>query len=139
MRMFALVSAALTSTCLVLAGCDDPNAQAVQGTIHMAPGTERPIGGSDALFITARPAGVEGGPPLAVLKMVGVKLPATYRIGQEDVIQPGTWFRGKIEVRAVLRKSGFVGAPVKGDMDSPTVGPVEPGASGVDLELRPVP
>lgn len=139
MRVPALLSTVMLAACLGVVGCDDPDTQAVQGTIRFAPGSERTIGGSDALFITARPAGSQGGPPLAVLKMVGVKPPVAYRIGQDDVVMPGTWFRGKIEVRAVLRKSGFVGAPVKGDMDSPPAGPVEPGARGVDLELRPVP
>ncbi len=139
MRVPALLSAALLFVALGASGCDDPDTQTVQGTIRFAPGSERALGGSDALFITARPAGSQGGPPLAVLKMVGVKPPVAYRIGQDDVVMPGTWFRGKIEVRAVLRKSGFVGAPVKGDLDSPPSRPVEPGAKGVDLELRPVP
>ena len=139
MRLLACFPALLVASVLGLAGCDDPAAQAVQGTIRFAPGAERAIGGSDALFITARPAGAAGGPPIAVLKMVGVKPPVAYAIGQDDVMVPGTWFRGKLEVKAVLRKSGFATAPVKGDCDSPVVGPVEPGAKGVDLELRPVP
>lgn len=139
MRILALLPILLVSSALLLTACDDPDLHSVQGTIRFAPGTERVIGGSDALFITARPAGAKGGPPLAVLKMVGVTLPTTYRISQEDVVMPGTWFRGKMEIKAVLRKSGFATAPVKGDLDSPLVGPVEPGAKGVDLELRPAP
>lgn len=139
MRVPALFLAASTALALALAGCDDPDLHTVQGTIRFAPGAERVLGGSDALFITARPAGGKGGPPLAVLKMVGVKLPVAYRIGQDDVVMPGTWFRGKLEVRAVLRKSGFVGAPMKGDLDSALSPPVEPGAKGVDLELGPIP
>lgn len=136
MRLPAIATAIVLG--LALGGCDDPDAQAVQGTIRFAPGSERRLGGSDALFITARPVGDAKAPPLAVLKMVGVQPPVAYRIGQEDVMMPGTWFRGKVEVKAVLRKSGFVGAPVKGDLDSKPVGPVEPGAKGVDLELGPI-
>lgn len=139
MRLPVLRSLVALACAAGLAGCEDPDAQTIRGTVRFAPGQARTLGGSDALFITARPAGDAKGPPLAVLKMVGVQPPAEYRIGQEDVIQPGTWFRGKIEVRAVLRKSGFVSAPVKGDLESAPAGPVEPGAKGVDLELRPIP
>jgi hypothetical protein len=137
MRLPAL---ALAFVCaLASPGCDDPDAQVVQGTIRVAPGAERPIGGSETLFITARPAGAKGGPPLAVLKVVGMTFPTTYRIGQEDVVMPGSWFRGKVEIRAVLRRSGFVSAPAKGDLESAPSAAVEPGAKGVDLELAPAP
>ena len=120
-----------------LAGCDESDPQAVRGMIRLAPGTGQRLGASDALFITARAAGQAGGPPLAVVKMVGMTFPAAYSIGQEDVMMPGTWFRGKVEIKAVLRKSGFVSMPATGDLEGRASGAVEPGAQGVDIELGP--
>ena len=52
-------------------------------------------------------------------------------------MMPGTWFRGKLEIKASLRKSGFVGIPTKQDLAGTATLTVEPGAKGVDIELRP--
>jgi len=120
-----------------LSGCDDPDAQAVRGTVRLAPAVQAKIGGSDALFVIAREAGKQGGPPLAVIKMVGMSFPAEYRLSQEDVMMPGAWFRGKLEIKATLRKSGFVGMPTKHDLAGNAAAAVEPGAKGVDIELTP--
>jgi hypothetical protein len=120
-----------------LSGCDDPDAQAIQGTVRLAPGVQAKIGGSDALFVIAREAGKKDGPPLAVLKMVGMSFPAEYRLSQEDVMMPGAWFRGKLAIKATLRKSGFVGMPTKHDLAGNASATVEPGAKGVDIELAP--
>lgn len=137
MRLASLPFSLLLAGAALVAGCDDPDAQAVRGTVRLAPGVQAQVGGSDALFITARAAGQAGGPPLAVLKVVGMSFPATYRLAQEDVMMPGTWFRGKMIVKAQLRKSGFVGIPAKGDLEGEVATAVEPGAQGVDIELRP--
>lgn len=134
-----LASLLVVST-LMLSGCDDPDAQSVQGEVRLAPGSHGgSVGASDALFISARPAGQKGGPPLAVLKIVGMRFPVTYKLGQEDVVIPGNWFRGKVDVRASLHKSGFVSVDVPGDLQGGAKEAVEPGAKGVDIELAPAP
>lgn len=118
-------------------GCDDPDSQAVRGVVTLSPEVKAKIGSSDALFVVARPAGTKEGPPLAVIKMVGMSFPAEYRLAQEDVMMPGAWFRGKLDIKASLRKSGFVGVPTKHDLAGSAKAAVEPGTKGVDIELAP--
>ncbi|MDB5097322.1 MAG: c-type cytochrome biosis protein CcmI [Cyanobacteria bacterium RYN_339] len=127
--------AALAAIAISICGCDDGGAHAVAGTITLAPDRMAKMGASDTLFILARPAGEKGGPPLAVLKMVGMKFPLKYELGQEDVLMPGKFFTGKVEVQAVLRRSGIATLPVPGDVRGVHAQPVEPGAKGVDIAL----
>lgn len=123
---------AVAAACL--SGCDSGGAQEVAGVVRLAPGTEFQVQESDALFITARAPGAEG-PPLAVVKMLGVKFPVKYTIGQDDVMIPGTWFRGPVEVRATLRRSGFINIPTPVDLAGQTRDPVVPGSREVNVEL----
>jgi cytochrome c-type biogenesis protein CcmH len=133
--MHKTFKAALAAIAICLIGCDDGGAHAVAGTITLAPDRMAKLGASDTLFILARPAGEKNGPPLAVLKMVGIKFPLKYELGQEDVLMPGKFFSGKVEVQAVLRKSGIATLPVPGDVRGVHAQPVEPGAKGVDIVL----
>lgn len=127
--------AALAAIAINLTGCDDGGAHAVAGTITLAPERVAKLGASDTLFILARPADQPNGPPLAVLKMVGMKFPLKYELGQEDVLMPGKFFTGKVQVQAVLRKSGIATLPVPGDVRGVHAQAVEPGAKDVDIAL----
>jgi hypothetical protein len=127
--------AALAAIAISSAGCDDGSAHAVSGTITLPPERVAKLGASDTLFILARPAGQQAGPPLAVLKMVGMKFPLHYELGQEDVLMPGKFFTGQVQVQAVLRKSGIATLPVPGDVRGAYGKPVEPGAKNVDIAL----
>jgi hypothetical protein len=120
---------------LALLGCDALGNNAVSGTISLPAERQAKLGASDTLFIVARPAGEAGGPPLAVLKIVGMRFPLQYSLGQEDVLMPGKFFTGKVEVQALLRKSGMVNVPAPGDVRGAHAGAVEPGAAGVDIVL----
>lgn len=133
--MNAASRALLATLALLTAACDDAGSDAVSGTISMPPALQAKMGASDTLFIVARPAGVTGGPPLAVLKEVGMKFPLAYTLGQEDVMMPGRFFKGKVEIQAVLRKSGIATLPVPGDLRGVHAGAVEPGAKHVDIDL----
>jgi hypothetical protein len=121
-----------------LAGCESDAQQEVAGVVRVAEGISFKIQESDALFITARTPGAEG-PPLAVLKMLGVKFPVSFAIGQPDVMMPGTWFRGPVEIRAILRRSGFINIPTSADLVGQHAAPVNPGVRGVDIELKRAP
>lgn len=135
MRLTRRALLAPLATLLLVSGCDAPDANAVSGTITLAPDRAARLGASDTLFIIARPAGQAGGPPLAVLKLMGMKFPLHYAIGQEDVLMPGKFFTGKVEVQALIRKSGMVNVAVPGDVRGAYTKPVEPGAKNVDIAL----
>ena len=120
---------------MAVGGCDGGDRSAVSGTITLAPERVAKLGASDTLFILARPADQPNGPPLAVLKMVGMKFPLKYELGQEDVLMPGKFFAGKVQVQAVLRKSGIATLPVPGDVRGVHGQAVEPGAKDVDIAL----
>ena len=135
MRNAGRAVAATLITILGLTACDGAGSDSVSGTISMPPALQKTLGASDTLFITARPAGQVGGPPLAVLKEVGMKFPLAYTIGQEDVMIPGRFFTGKVEVQALIRKSGIVTVPVPGDMRGAVGKPVDAGSKGVDFVM----
>ncbi|MEB3328772.1 MAG: hypothetical protein VKQ33_06030 [Candidatus Sericytochromatia bacterium] len=108
------------------------------GEIRLAAGVQATLAESDALFVVARSAGPSQAPPVAVVKHLGVKLPLRYRIGQEDVMLPGTFFQDPVRVRVLVRRSGFVGVPGPGDLEGEAMAVASPGATDVDVELAPV-
>lgn len=125
---------ALVVVASCVAGCESQGAHEVSGYIRLAPGTVFTVQESDALFVTARAPGAKG-PPLAVVKLLGVKFPLKYTVGQEDVLMPGTWFRGPVEVRATLRRSGFINIPGPTDLIGQAPAAVSPGSRDVNIEL----
>jgi hypothetical protein len=122
---------------LSLAACDAPDPSAVTGEIRLRNGVSATLAESDALFVVARSASSPQAPPVAVVKHLGVKLPLRYSIGQDDVMMPGTFFREPVRVRVVVRRSGFVGVPGPGDLEGEASAVVEPGTTGVTVELAP--
>jgi cytochrome c-type biogenesis protein CcmH len=116
-----------------LGGCED-SGPAISGTITMAPELQKTLGTSDTLFVVAKPKQA-GGPPLAVLRIVGAKFPLDYKITQEDVMMPNTPFQGEVVVEAMIRKSGTVGMAVPGDMEGAFDRPVPIGTSDVDIAI----
>lgn len=117
-----------------LPGCAPDGGSQVSGTVHISESVSfRPLE-SDALFITARARG-SSGPPLAVVKMLGVRFPVKYTIGQDDVMIPGAWFKGDVEIRVILRRSGFINIPTPADLAGRSEGTHPPGARDVDVEL----
>lgn len=122
---------------LALHGCDESGNQ-ISGTVTMKPVLSLGVKESDTLFITARQDGVTGGPPLAVVRIVGATFPARFDIGQSDVVVAGQWFKGKVRLSAFLKRSGFIGIDTPGDLAGvPSSNPVAVGTQGVTIELSP--
>ncbi len=96
-----------------------PNAEKSQvtGVIEMsknvAPANLSPTA---ALFLFARPRGVERGPPLAVQRIAPVKLPFDFALGQQDAMMPGTQFEGEVTIIARLSMTGTA-MPNPGDIE----------------------
>ena len=87
------------------------------------------------LFVIARPEGVQGGPPLAVLRIPDPEFPLAFSIGPENVMIPSMQFAGAISLSARLDADGNAMTRTPGDISSARQDGLAPGASGVVLEL----
>lgn len=106
----------------------------ISGTITVDPALVSHITDRDRLFIIARR--VEGGPPLAVQRIVEPRFPLKYWLTQEDVMMPGTAFTGEAVVVARIDKDGRAGPPQPGDLEGVFKGnPVLVGSQGVDIVI----
>ena len=107
----------------------------IQGRIELAPelALARPDAG--VLFVIARPQAVQGGPPLAVLRIPNPEFPLEFSIGPEDVMIPSMRFEGAISLSARLDADGNAMTRGSGDISSQVEEPLAPGATGVKLFL----
>lgn len=133
MRTKLMLAALLLMPLPLVGGCED-SGPAIEGTITMAPELQKTLGTSDTLFVVAKSKD-GGGPPVAVLRMTGMKFPLDYKLTQEDVLQPNTPFQGELVIEAMIRKSGSVGMKVPGDMDGAYGRPVAVGTHDVDFAI----
>ena len=108
---------------------------AITGEITLAAelAMARPDGA--VLFVIARPEGVRGGPPLAVLRIPNPEFPLAFSIGPENVMIPSMQFAGAISISARLDADGNAMTRTPGDISSARQDGLAPGASGVALEL----
>ncbi|MBI4384798.1 MAG: hypothetical protein HY579_12285 [Nitrospinae bacterium] len=81
-------------------------AKAVSGSIAVAPELANNVPENATLFVFARAKGTQGGPPLAVKRLSGIRFPYAYQIGPWDVMVPGTSFDGELTVSARLDQDG---------------------------------
>ncbi len=89
-----------------LAAQTPPAADRIQGTISIEPKLKRKYQGEGTLFIIARRAGTQGGPPLAVKRIASPVFPLSYSLGKENTMIPGTVFEGKVNIVVRLDKDG---------------------------------
>lgn len=107
----------------------------IQGRIELAPGLEGMLPADGVLFVIARPQGVSGGPPLAVLRVPAPRFPLEFTIGPENVMIPSMRFEGSLSLTARLDADGNAMTRGEQDLSSVVESPVLPGASGVRLLL----
>ncbi|HIL01137.1 MAG TPA: hypothetical protein EYG06_03550 [Myxococcales bacterium] len=105
---------------------------AVRGRVSLA---EPAAGHRGTLFIIARPEGVVGGPPLAVLRVSSPEFPLAFEIGPDQVMIPGMRFEGPIALTARLDGDGDAMTRDAGDPETPNSVAVVPGSLGVELLL----
>ena len=133
--------AALAAICLslILGGCDllpelGPPEESISGTIRMSANLPVKAWRTRTLFIIVEPE--EGGPPLAVQRLVETRFPYQYVITKDDVMMRGRKFSGRVRVRARLDADGVPGPLVKGDFEGRAAGPVSVGAENVDVVIN---
>jgi cytochrome c-type biogenesis protein CcmH len=108
----------------------------ISGQISIDPKLKANLDPNAALFIIARPAGVAGGPPLAVKKIDKPAFPLSYSLSQENVMMQGAAFTGKISITLRLDKDGNPATREAGDMTGEyKKNPVEVGAKNVDIVI----
>lgn len=139
-HIFKNSCAALTAVCfsLILGGCDllpelGPPKESVSGVIRMSANLPVKAWRTRTLFIILERE--EGGPPLAVQRLVETRFPYRYVITKDDVMIRGRKFAGRVRVRARLDADGVPGPLVKGDFEGRAAGPVTVGAKNVDVVI----
>jgi hypothetical protein len=108
----------------------------IQGVIKVPAEQVRPAGG--VLFVIARPAGVAGGPPLAVKRLApgaGAEIP--FSLGQADAMMGGD-LNQPLSLQVRWDQDGNAMSKQPGDLFGEAPAPVSPGASGVELVLNQV-
>lgn len=116
-------------------GTTAAESQPIRGRIELAPGMEGAQPADGVLFVIARPQGVSGGPPLAVLRIPAPRFPLEFTIGPKDVMIPSMRFAGSLSLSARLDADGNAMTRGEEDLSSAVEAPVLPGASGVRLLL----
>jgi cytochrome c-type biogenesis protein CcmH len=113
-----------------------PSSSQISGKITVDPKLKASLDPNAALFIIARPAGVAGGPPLAVKKIDTPAFPLSYSLSQENVMMQGTPFTGKINITVRVDKDGNPATRGAGDLTGDyKKNPVEVGAKNVDIVI----
>ena len=109
----------------------------IQGTISIAPKLKTKHQGGGVLFIIARRAATQGGPPLAVKRIPNPTFPLSYSLGKGNMMIPGTRFEGKVNMVVRLDKDGDPLTREPGSLTgSYNKNPVEIGSQNVDIILN---
>jgi hypothetical protein len=78
----------------------------VSGILRIDPEMEKNLPENWKLFLFARPVGVHRGPPLAVKLIETVQFPYSFKIGQENIMMPGSVFEGELTLTARIDQDG---------------------------------
>ncbi len=89
-----------------LAGQATVMSDRIHGTISIEPILKTKRQGGGILFIIARRAATQGGPPLAVKRIASPVFPLSYSLGKENMMIPGSRFEGKVNIIVRLDKDG---------------------------------
>jgi len=109
----------------------------IQGTISIEPKLKTKHQGGGILFIIARRAATQGGPPLAVKRIASPVFPLSYSLGKENMMIPGSRFEGKVNIIVRLDKDGDPLTREPGSLiGNYHNNPVEIGSQNVDIILN---
>jgi len=109
----------------------------IQGTISIEPKLKTKHQGGGILFIIARRATTQGGPPLAVKRIASPTFPRSYSLSKEDMMIPGSRFEGKVNIVVRLDKDGDPLTREPGDLiGNYHKNPVGIGSQNVDIILN---
>lgn len=135
-KLITEISQAGTSAPTTTSGVKTENvaSQQIRGKITLDPKVKNQADGRATLFIIARRANADAGPPLAVRKIERPSFPVSYSLGAENVMMQGLPFSGKLNVSARLDKDGNPATREAGNLvGEHKKNPVEVGANNVDI------
>ena len=113
-----------------------PTGQQITGKISIDPKLKGNVDSQATLFIIARPAGADKGPPLAVRKIERPVFPLSYSLGAENVMMQGIPFTGSVAVIARLDKDGNPTTRQPGDLTGDyQKNPVAVSSQNIDIVL----
>ena len=105
----------------------------IRGVVRIAAELAERAPQGATLFLIAR--GGAGGPPVAVKRIRDAKLPVEFEIGPDDRMIQTIPFAGPLQITARLDGDGNATTRSPGDVQGSAAGPVEPGATGVEVVL----
>lgn len=74
------------------------------------------VGPQAALYVTARPAGAAGGPPLAVKRFAHpIRFPLEFTLTDQDAMMPGSQLAGRLTINARISLRGPATPVLPGD------------------------
>ena len=107
---------------------------AIEGTIELSEGLAGSVPPGAVLFLIARTGAA--GPPLAVKRIVSPSFPFDFRIGPDDRMIQAMPFVGPIQISARIDSDGNATTSDPGDLQSRTVTGVDPGVTGLVIEIN---
>jgi hypothetical protein len=106
----------------------------IHGTIYLSPNLATKVAsGGKVLFLIARSP--EGGPPLAVKRLVVDQFPTQFSLGKENVMTSGTQLEGPLMITARLDRDGSAGPATSGDMEGTLDKPVHLGQNKIQIVI----
>lgn len=105
----------------------------IRGVIRLAPELEGRVPEGAILFLIARTG--PSGPPTAVVRIPGPRLPLEFSIGPDDRMIAAVPFEGPFELTARIDADGNAMSRNPGDLQGAAAGTVLPGASGVEIVI----
>jgi hypothetical protein len=78
----------------------------IQGTVSVSEGLKNKIPNNATLFLFARNLDVKRGPPLAVQRILEIKMPFKFSLGPQDIMIPGTPFDGPMVLTGRIDADG---------------------------------
>lgn len=116
------------------AGERAPSAQDVTGTIAVDPAVADRAKPGDTLFLSARAAGVTGGPPTWVRRIPVTSFPLEFSLGPNDAMMQGAAPPAEVVITARIDKDGNPTTKSAEDLEGKTAA-VAPGTNGVTITL----
>lgn len=114
-----LLTAATAMITLASPGCNSKKGDpVVSGTLQIPAELQSKISPSAALYIIARPAGTQGGPPLAAQRVAQpFHFPVEFKLTQADSMVADRKFEGVVAVTARISQGGSASPAAAGDIE----------------------
>ena len=139
MKKSLLVILAL-SFAAISSGCTRGGTKTISGKVELAPGVEAKLAPTAVLYIIARDASANAGPPIAVKRITQpLQFPVSFELTAADAMIPNTPFEGEMALTARVSQRGSAGPATSGDIEGAArKNPVEVGDDSVSIELNQV-